>query len=180
MITPPRQPPRPARDGGRPPGARRGLALPGPFAGRLLGLAARPDARGCPPPRPSRSRRTGRPGFELRPQPGRGGSSPASRCPSSPGTYHYIRDGEGGEKLYDPIEDPHERKDLTESAEKKPVVATDRAMLLDVLNEEPGSDAVERTYLRAFRESLAALVRPNPGPRTVVTETSVTPDGPAR
>ena len=117
---------------------------------------------GCPrspPPRPSRSRRTGRPGSMLRPQPGRGGLEPGFRMSLVAWTFHYIRDGEGGEQLYDLIDDPFESTNLIESAENKPVVASFRAMLLGVLTEEPGSDAVERTYLRGFRESLATVVR---------------------
>ena len=70
----PGQPPRPARDRGRPPGSLGRLAIPRPLARRgLLGIAAGAEFLRRSPRRPSRSRPIGRPGCSCGPCPGPGG-----------------------------------------------------------------------------------------------------------
>ncbi len=163
---------------------RLGLAEGSPFPGRSLtaywGLP--PGRMPAEPTTPAFTEQANRSAwFEIRPQPGRGGLEPGFQMSLVAGTYHYIRDGEGGEELYDLIDDPFERTNLIESAEKKPVVASFRAMLLGVLNEGPGSDAVERTYLRGFRESLATVVRQgSPGRMAGASRLNLKRAGPSR
>jgi hypothetical protein len=73
--------------------------------------------------------------------------------------HHYIRDGAGGERLYDLIGDPFERVDLLESTGRRPDVAAFRRSLLEVLTQSHGSSEVERGYLQSYRRSLEALVQ---------------------
>jgi arylsulfatase A-like enzyme len=155
---------------------RLGLAEGSPFPGRSLAAywGLPPGRMPAGPTTPAFTEQENRSAwFEIRPQPGRGGLEPGFQMSLVAWTLHYIRDGEGGEQLYDLIDDPLETTNLIEAAEKKPVVASFRAMLLGVLNEEPGSDAVERTYLRAFRESLAAAIRQGSPGRIAVTSRPV-------
>jgi hypothetical protein len=73
--------------------------------------------------------------------------------------YHYIRDGEGSERLHDLIRDPLDKINLAASADRKDEVEAFRKMLLKVLKDNPGSVEVERAYLEGFRRSLEAQVR---------------------
>lgn len=81
------------------------------------------------------------------------------------GGYHYLRDGVGGERLYDLKRDLFELSDVIDSADPT-VLASLRARLLEVVTAEPGSPTVEEAYLGAFRRWLASLVPDGtPAPR---------------
>jgi hypothetical protein len=82
--------------------------------------------------------------------------------------HHYIRTGEGGELLYDPMVDPFERVNILESAHRRGEVEGFRRMLLELLTENPGSGEVERAYLDHYRRSLERLVREAPARRVAV------------
>ncbi len=71
---------------------------------------------------------------------------------------HYIRDGRGGEQLYDLRVDPYEQTNLMKPAYGKQGVEVFRRMLLQVLTDNPGSAEVEKAYLKPYRKRLAALV----------------------
>ena len=73
--------------------------------------------------------------------------------------HHYIRDGAGGERLYELLSDPFERTDLLKSPGHGQKVEAYRRMLLSVLTDKPGSDEVEDAYLDSYRASLKSLVR---------------------
>ena len=73
--------------------------------------------------------------------------------------HHYIRDGAGGEQLYDLLSDPFERINLMESPGHGQEVGAFRRMLLEVLTDNPGSVEVEEAYLDSYRASLKSLVR---------------------
>ena len=75
---------------------------------------------------------------------------------------HYIRDGDGGEELYDLLErSAREAGTSSRSAEHKYQSSERfRAMLLDVLTENPGSTEVEAAYLHELPDvRSSALVR---------------------
>ncbi len=155
---------------------RLGLAEGSPFPGRSLAAywGLPPGRMPAEPTTPAFTEQANRSAwFELRPQPGRGGLEPGFQMSLVAWTFHYIRDGEGGEQLYDLINDVYEQRNLIEDAENQPIVASFRTMLLGVLSEEPGSVAVERTYLRGFRESLAAVIRQGAPGRIAVTSRPV-------
>jgi arylsulfatase A-like enzyme len=93
------------------------------------------------------------------PGPGPGGSSPWYEMSIVSSNHHYIRDGDGGEQLYNLPDDPLEQLNILDSADRKREVEPFRALLLKVLTENPGSVEVERAYLKAYRQSLEGLVR---------------------
>jgi hypothetical protein len=163
---------------------RLGLAADSPFPGRSLAAywGLPPGRMPAEPTTPAFTEQANRSAwFELRPQPGRGGLEPGFQMSLVAWTLHYIRDGEGGEQLYDLIDDIYEQKNLIESADKQPIVASFRRMLLGVLSEEPGSVAVERTYLHGFRESLEAVLRQgSPGSMAGASRLDPQRTGPAR
>ena len=76
---------------------------------------------------------------------------------------HYIRDGTGGEQLYDLGIDRPELVNLIDSAEGQQLAGTSRRMLLNELNASPGSVEVEYAYLKAYRQWLQSLVVSDPG-----------------
>jgi hypothetical protein len=147
---------------------RLGLSDRSPFPGRSLAVYW-----GLPPGRMPRELTT--PAFSeqanrtarllLRPQAGPGGMRPGFRMSLFSWNLHYIRDGEGREELFDVLQDPIDRDDLIESADHRPFVEAFRSMLLNVLNESPGSTAVEEAYLQSYRRSLEWLVRQGYAPR---------------
>ena len=154
----PGQPARPAGDRGRPARSLGRLTVPRPLAGGLLGIAARRDyPEATTPAFSEQANQTAR--LLVRPQAGPGGTSPGFRMSLVSWNLHYIRDGEGGEELYDMLKDPLENRNLITSEEHVPVLGALRTMLLDVLNESPGSTAVEQTYLQSYRRSLESQVR---------------------
>jgi hypothetical protein len=73
--------------------------------------------------------------------------------------WHYIRDRVGPEQLYDLRNDPSETRNLVGSAPANIVLDIFRRRLLDALNSDPGSAAVENAYLARFRRLLQADVR---------------------
>ena len=163
---------------------RLGLSEGSPFPGRSLaaywGLAPGqipPDL--TTPAFSEQANRTAR--LLIRPQAGRGGTLPGFRMSLVSWNLHYIRDGEGGEELYDMLKDPLENRNLITSEEHVPVLGAFRAMLLDVLTESPGSTAVEQTYLQSYRRSLESLVRDgDTGPVAIDRRSGADPDGPSR
>ncbi len=85
---------------------------------------------------------------------------------------HYVRDGTGSEQLFDLARDPFETSNLAGTAEGSPMVAAFRKMLLNLLNENPGSIEVENAYMKPYREWLKSLVSEGvglPGALTTVT-----------
>jgi arylsulfatase A-like enzyme len=72
---------------------------------------------------------------------------------------HYIRNGRGGEQLYDLRRDPYEQTNLIAPAYDKPGVDVFRRMLLKVLTDNPGSIEAEKAYLKTYRQRLRALVQ---------------------
>lgn len=141
---------------------RLGLAAGSPFPGRSLTdyWRLRPGQKPSGPLTPAFSEQACRSArVLLRPQAGRGGAEAGFQMSLVEWNLHYIRDGEGGEQLYDITADSLERIDLAGVPDRKPTLAAFRGILLGVLDESPGSPAVETTYLRAFRESLRAQVR---------------------
>jgi arylsulfatase A-like enzyme len=82
---------------------------------------------------------------------------------------HYLRDGRGTEQLFDLGRDPFETVNLMGSAEGNRDVGLFRRMLLQVLNDNPGSIEVETAYLKAYRQSLASLVEESPTARAPIS-----------
>src|SRR5262249_43439133 len=129
---------------------RLGLSEGSPFPGRSLavywGLPPGSGPTGIATPALSeQAHRMAR--TALPPQPGPGGLLPGFQVSLVAWNYHYIRDGEGSERLYDLIRDPLDRINLAASADRKGEVEAFRSMLLKVLNDHPGSVEVERAYL---------------------------------
>ena len=87
------------------------------------------------------------------------GTAPGFQMSLVASGHHYIRDGMGGEQLYDLPSDPFERINLMESRRRRQKVGAFRRMLLEVLTDNPGSVEVERAYLDSYRQSLKSLVR---------------------
>jgi arylsulfatase A-like enzyme len=75
-------------------------------------------------------------------------------------SYHYIRNGQGLERLYDLMGDPREQRDLVGSASGQGRLPMFREMLLDVLSGPPASDVVEKAYLAGYRSRLEQIVHP--------------------
>ena len=72
---------------------------------------------------------------------------------------HYIRDGRGGEQLYDLRTDPYEQNNLILLPVGMHGVGVFRRMLLEVLNHNPGSVEAERAYLKPYKQRLETLVQ---------------------
>jgi arylsulfatase A-like enzyme len=104
----------------------------------------------------------------LQPQPGPRGGTPGFQMSIVSLGHHYIRDGSGGERLYDLMNDPFERIDLLKADRGRPEVSPYRRMLLKVLTDNPGSAEVERGYLERYRRALEAAVREGPARRVAV------------
>ena len=79
--------------------------------------------------------------------------------------HHYFRNGTGTEKVYDLRNDPSERSNLVGSPLGDEAVGTLRRILLQVLNDNPGSSEVEAVYLKAYRQELNDLVQQSSTPR---------------
>jgi arylsulfatase A-like enzyme len=141
---------------------RLGVSEGSPFPGRSLAVYwGLPPGIGPPgiatPALSEQANRMAQTAFP--PQPGPGGLLPGFQVSLVSWNYHYIRDGEGSERLYDLIRDPLDKINLAASADRKDAVEAFRTMLLKVLNDSPGSVEVERAYLEEFRRSLEAQVR---------------------
>ncbi len=137
---------------------RVGLSEGSPFPGRSLaaywGLPPMPVPREVTSP--AFSEQANRTAFE--PRPGPGGMLPGFQMSIVASDHHYIRDGTGGERLYNLMSDPYESVDLLKFAGRQAEVVPFRRMLLKILTENPGSVAVERGYLDRYRRSLEDLV----------------------
>ncbi len=86
---------------------------------------------------------------------------------------HYIRDGFGSEQLYNLGQDPFESVNLAGSAEGKQGVAIFRRMLLDVLEQNPGTVAAENAYLIAYRQWLESIIEEIPQARQPISARGV-------
>jgi arylsulfatase A-like enzyme len=104
----------------------------------------------------------------FQPRPGPGGGYPGFQMSIVSLGHHYIRDGAGGERLFDLVNDPFERVNLLASAGRGPEVDPFRRVLLKVLTESPGSVEVERGYLERYRRSLETAVREGSSRRVAV------------
>ena len=189
VIFQPGQPARPARDGGGPAGARRPARRSPAARWRPTGIVrVRDGPRGDHHPRLLRAGQQHGVPAPARP---RGRCSRLPRCPSCPRTHHYIRDGPGGEQLYDLASDPGERANLIASAGRKDLVAGLRRPPRDADREprlrrggaglsealqgrargagaggDPGSDRVAETPPGIDREAVLVerILRADPGP----------------
>ncbi len=72
---------------------------------------------------------------------------------------HYFRDGLGREQLFDLIDDPLEKENLSARPDAQPKVMRFRRMLLEFLTRNPASVEVDNAYLRRYREELASAAR---------------------
>jgi arylsulfatase A-like enzyme len=72
------------------------------------------------------------------------------------GGQHYLRDGLGREQLFDLRTDPTEKIDRLRAVDAERDLRECRKRLLQILG--PGTSAVEKSYLAAFRRDLASLV----------------------
>ena len=72
---------------------------------------------------------------------------------------HYIRYGSGAERIYDLTVDPYETTNLIGSSLGNLYVVDFRRKLLKLLTGNPGSQAVENAYLKAYRQWLDSLVQ---------------------
>jgi arylsulfatase A-like enzyme len=73
--------------------------------------------------------------------------------------FHYVRSGEGTERLFDLRVDPYEQLDVSSIPIGQAKLTDFRNMLLNVLSCQPGSAAVEKAYLAGYRSWLQELVR---------------------
>ncbi|WP_210420434.1 sulfatase [Aquisphaera giovannonii] len=81
------------------------------------------------------------------------------------GGHHYVRDGLGGEQLFEVGRDPQETFDRAAEADSQPSLAACRGLLLKQLDAERGAGIIEDAYLRRFRDSLRSAAMPGrPGP----------------
>jgi arylsulfatase A-like enzyme len=137
---------------------RLGLSAGSPFPGRsLTAYWGLPPGRGSVEiTTPAFSEQANRTAF--RPEPGPGGVHPGFQMSIVSSDYHYIRDGTGGERLYDLRNDAIEAIDLMESTARRKEVEPLRRKLLEMLTDNPASVEVEEGYLKSYRESLKALV----------------------
>jgi arylsulfatase A-like enzyme len=163
---------------------RLGLSEGSPFPGRSLaaywGLAPGQVPAGATTPAFSEQSNA----TAFQPRPGPGGGQPGFQMSIVTLGHHYIRDGTGGERLFDLINDPFESVNLLASAGSRPEVDRFRRVLLKVLNDEPGSVEVEQGYLDRFRRALEAAVGEGPGYRVAAeprggTDRPVRTPGPA-
>jgi arylsulfatase A-like enzyme len=139
---------------------RLGLSAGSPFPGRSLAVYWELPAGPVPPDitSPAFSEQVSK--TESHPQPGPWGMPPGFEMSIVSANRHYIRDGEGNERLYDLLNDWFEHVDLLKSSDGKREVEPFRRMLLNVLTDNQGSVEVERGYLKHFRETLRSLVGP--------------------
>ncbi len=72
--------------------------------------------------------------------------------------HHYIRDGQGVERLYDLLIDRFEQINLMVTPLGEGRVGSFRKKLLDVLTDNPGAAEVEAVYLDQFKQSLKSVV----------------------
>jgi arylsulfatase A-like enzyme len=78
------------------------------------------------------------------------------------GGRQYIRNAQGQEQLYDLWRDPQARLNLISAPQLAPTAWRLRAMMLKILNDNPGSATVENAYMKTFRDDLTALLRTQP------------------
>jgi arylsulfatase A-like enzyme len=79
--------------------------------------------------------------------------------------YHYVRNGQGFERLYDLTIDHFEGVNLAASATAdRSKVKFFREMLLDVLSDQPASSEVEKAYLADYRKWLEEVVQEQRSP----------------
>jgi arylsulfatase A-like enzyme len=81
---------------------------------------------------------------------------------------HYIRYGSGVEQIYDLTVDPYETTNLVGSAVGDQFVVSFRRMLTKFLTDNSGSNAVEKAYLRAYRQWLVSLVDESQAERVAI------------
>jgi arylsulfatase A-like enzyme len=76
--------------------------------------------------------------------------------------HHYIRNGNGAERLFDLTVDPFEMQDLLALETGKVRVTEFRRLMLDALEQSKGSPEVEEAYLMQYRNWLKSLVEEAP------------------
>jgi arylsulfatase A-like enzyme len=138
-----------------------GLSSGSPFPGRSL-AAYWKLAPGEGPPAgasPAFSEQADPTAFQV--QPGIGRGHHGFQMSVTAHGHHYIRDGMGLELLYDLRTDPFEHANLAEQTASADELAVLRRMLLDVLNDYPGSVEVEKAYLANYRKWLEDVIGGN-------------------
>ena len=135
-----------------------GMPTSSPFPGRSLAAywKVRPGEAPVDPGSPAFSERASEIAFQGEP----GDSRARSGVEMSVAAlgYHYIRNGQGLERLFDLKGDPREQRDLVGSASGQGKLPEFRKMLLDVISGPPGSKVVEQAYLAGYRHRLEELV----------------------
>jgi arylsulfatase A-like enzyme len=135
-----------------------GMSTASPFLGHSLAAYWKlaPGAAPSDVGSPAFSEQANAIAFEK--QPGHGREHPGFQMSLVASDHHYVRDGMGVEQVYDLRLDPFEQVNLMGSAVGDEVVPVFRRMLLDVLNDNPGSVEVEKAYLANYRRWLEELV----------------------
>lgn len=137
---------------------RLGLASDSPFPGRSLAAVWKDSASTSTAPlvSPAFSERLAR--NTTLPGPDPSGTPPEFEMSIVADGYHYIREGSGGERLYNLNTDYAEFDNLMRHSGGAKQVMPFRRRLLDVLETARGTDAVERGYLKRYRRSLQEAV----------------------
>jgi arylsulfatase A-like enzyme len=141
---------------------RLGLADGSPFPGRSLAAywGRPPGQRPGVVTSPAFTERVDRSARgESRPQFPPGGQPPPLNLSLVSSAYHYMQDGEGKERFHDLRSDPLELVNLAAAADHAAEIRPFRRELLELMDEDRGSDEIERAYLEAHRRSLRTLVR---------------------
>ncbi len=138
-----------------------GMSAASPFPGRSLAAHWKLPPGKAPGDltSPAFSERASTVAFQPQPEQGPQARR-VSRCLWRPSGHHYVRNGEGAERLYDLAVDQYEGVNLVDSASgHQTKVTLFRKMLLDVLTDQPGSSEVENAYLATYRKWLEELVQ---------------------
>jgi arylsulfatase A-like enzyme len=144
-----------------------GLSVGAPFPGRSLAEYWK-LAPGQEPPRTSAAFSEQVDPATFGPRPRDGPARTDFRMSLFAQGRHYIRDGSGGEHLYDVRADPLEQRDLADSAAERPALTAFRRALLGVLTENPGARPVEDTYLGPYRARLKDQVADSARSRSLI------------
>jgi hypothetical protein len=140
-----------------------GMSATSPFPGRSLAAYWKLPPHGEPPrdlTSPAFSERASTVAFQN--QPGSGREHDGVEMSVAALGYHYTRNGQGLEQLFDVSVDPYEQVNLTETAADPARLAEFRKLLLDVLTGHPGSPEVEKAYLANYRDWLEEIVHKRP------------------
>jgi arylsulfatase A-like enzyme len=136
-----------------------GLSAGSPFPGRSLAAYWRPAPEHGPQGITSPALSEQVDGLAIQDQLRSGRRHSAFQMSLVASGYHYLRDGAGTERLYDLRSDRGERVDLMGASHGNQALDVFRKMLLQALNDNPGSIEVETTYLEPYKQRLKALIQ---------------------